>query len=202
MLRDGEVTFILITPRIDDLDPIEFGFNHTFDVLPVNLVVFKVSVISVLSTKVYDFGILKIGRFENYAALIVSLEFLVVIFDLVLILVRLFWLRFDCDISDGLASDEFLDRVLQQVHVGVVGVRNLRLDDEQLDDVVAFDLHSGEHASDERLYISHTVLLRKGRENLIKLVEVRSEKAKLTLTIKPCHLGSPFVKREFSFRID
>lgn len=152
MLRDGEVALIFVRSRINELQFIEPIFDNALDLLPVNLVVTILVFISILSTKVHNFRVLKIGRLKNDAPLLISFEIFIFVLGIY------FGLRFDSDIPDGLASDEFLDCVLQKVHIGVVGVRNLRLDDEQLDDVVVLDFHSGEHSSDERLYISHTVL--------------------------------------------
>jgi len=76
MLRDGEVTFIFISSRINNLEFIELRLDHNFEVLPVNLVVLILFGVSILGNKVYDFGVLEINRLKNYAALIISFDLL------------------------------------------------------------------------------------------------------------------------------
>ena len=90
VLRNGEVTFIFVSPRINNLEFVEFLFDHNFEVFPVYLVVFILCGISILGNKVYDFGVLEINRLKNYAALIIS-------FDLLFNLIFLFLLfNFGC----------------------------------------------------------------------------------------------------------
>ena len=76
MLRDGEVTFIFISSRINNLEFIELRLDHDFEVLPVNLVVLILFGVSILGNEVYDFGVLEINRLKNYAALIISFDLL------------------------------------------------------------------------------------------------------------------------------
>lgn len=95
VLWDGEVTLIFISSRINDLKLVKFLLNHDLEVLPVDFVITIFFGISILSNKVYDFWVLEINRLENYAALIISFDFLFYMFFLFLLnFGRLLWHSF------------------------------------------------------------------------------------------------------------